>query len=103
VHPSLRDTEHSHHPTAEPPGAVPGAPAAGTEGNGVRRVRVVVGGMTCSYCARAVERAIGRLEGVTAVRVDLAAGSADVDLDSASVSGDRLREAIRLAGYRTTD
>jgi Cu+-exporting ATPase len=103
VHPSLRDTEHSHHPTAEPPGAVPGAPAAGTEGNGTRRVRVVVDGMTCSYCARAVERAIGRLEGVTAVRVDFPSRTADVSLEGGAVTPERIRQAIHLAGFRAVD
>ncbi len=103
VHPSLRDIEHSHHPTAEPPGAAPGAPAAGTEGNGARRVRVVIDGMTCSYCARAAERAIGRVDGVTAVRVDLASRSADVDLEGPAATPEQIRRAIHLAGFRAVE
>lgn len=98
-HPSLRDTEHSHHPTAESPNAAPGV-AAVPEGKGVRHVRVIVDGMTCSYCARAVERALGRLEGVTAVRVDLPSRTADVSLEGPAATPERIRQAIRLAGYR---
>ncbi len=101
-HPSLRDTEHSHHPTAELPGAEPGGGTA-VAGNGVRHVRVVVDGMTCSYCARAVERAVGRLEGVTAVRVDLPSRTADVSLEGAAPTPERIRQAIRLAGYQAVE
>jgi len=37
-----------------------------------------VKGMTCGGCAKAVERAIGRVEGVTEVRVDLDSGNVEV-------------------------
>jgi manganese/iron transport system permease protein/iron/zinc/copper transport system permease protein len=105
-HPSLRDREHSHHPALNPSDS--GATSAATvppssAGNGTRHVRVVIDGMTCSYCARAVERAIARVEGVAAVRVDLATRAADVDLDGPAATPDRIRQAIRLAGFREID
>jgi copper chaperone CopZ len=59
--------------------------------------------MTCSYCARAAERAIGRLDGVTAVRVDLASQSAEVDLEGPATTPERIRQAIHLAGFRAVD
>lgn len=98
-HPSVRDTEHSHHPAAGAAGPAAGAPA----GAGARRLRVAIDGMTCSYCARAAERAIGRLDGVTAVRVDLASRSADVDLEGPAATPERIRHAIRLAGFRADE
>jgi manganese/iron transport system permease protein/iron/zinc/copper transport system permease protein len=99
-HPSVRDTEHSHHPAAGTAGAAAtGAPAVA----GARRLHVVIDGMTCSYCARAAERAIGRLDGVTAVRVDLASRSADVDLEGPAATPERIRQAIQLAGFRAVE
>jgi manganese/iron transport system permease protein/iron/zinc/copper transport system permease protein len=99
-HPSVRDTEHSHHPAAGTAGAATtGAPAVA----GARRLHVVIDGMTCSYCARAAERAIGRLDGVTAVRVDLASRSADVDLEGPAATPERIRQAIQLAGFRAVE
>jgi Cu+-exporting ATPase len=64
-------------------------------------VHVIIDGMTCAYCVRAVERALSRVDGVTAVRVDLAARSVDVTLDGTRPGGgERVREAIRSAGYQ---
>jgi copper chaperone CopZ len=99
-HPSVLDTEHSHHPAADAADrGAPGAPAVA----GARRLHVVIDGMTCSYCARAAERAIGRLDGVTAVRVDLASRSADVDLEGPTATPERIRRAIHLAGFRAVE
>jgi len=99
-HPSVLDTEHSHHPAADAADrGAPDAPAVA----GARRLHVVIDGMTCSYCARAAERAIGRLDGVTAVRVDLASRSADVDLEGPAATPERIRRAIHLAGFRAVE
>jgi copper ion binding protein len=55
-------------------------------------------GMTCDHCVHAVSRELGQLEGVTAVDVDLSAGTAtvtsDEPLDTAAVRG-----AVDEAGY----
>jgi manganese/iron transport system permease protein/iron/zinc/copper transport system permease protein len=93
-HPEKRDIEHSHHLVAEP-----AAPAAGSDANGARQLHMVIDGMTCAYCVRAVERALSGVAGVTSVRVDLSARSVDVTLDNRPGGGERVREAIRLAGY----
>jgi copper chaperone CopZ len=60
---------------------------------------MVIDGMTCAYCVRAVERALSGVAGVTSVRVDLSTRSVDVTLDNRPGGGERVREAIRLAGY----
>ncbi|MFZ5877402.1 MAG: metal ABC transporter permease [Nitrospirota bacterium] len=91
-HPEKQDIEHSHHLAAE-------ASAPGPEANGSRTLRMVIDGMTCAYCVRAVERAVNGVAGVTAVNVDLANRSVDVTVDSRPGAGERVREAIRLAGY----
>jgi manganese/iron transport system permease protein/iron/zinc/copper transport system permease protein len=103
-HPEKRDVEHIHH--AAPlgvagEGTASGVGSQGPGQNGAGQLHVVIDGMTCTYCVRAVERAIGRVEGVTSVRVDLATRSIDVTLDGRRPGGgERVREAIRLAGYR---
>lgn len=55
-------------------------------------------GMTCEHCRRAVTEEIGRIPGVSGVRVDLASGSATVTatdpVDRADVA-----HAVDEAGY----
>jgi copper chaperone len=55
-----------------------------------------VTGMSCGHCQRAVEAAIGQLEGVQSARVDLKTGQAKVigDVESQAVS-----DAVKEAGY----
>ena len=54
-------------------------------------------GMTCGGCVRAVENALGRVPGVSAVQVDLATGSARVE--APGDDGPTLVEAVEAAGY----
>ena len=57
-----------------------------------------VTGMSCSHCVNAVGSEIGRIPGVTEVRVDLAGGAvtviSDQPLDDAAVAA-----AVDEAGY----
>lgn len=56
-------------------------------------------GMTCAHCARAVTDELSALDGVTGVRVDVAAGRAEVAHDAA-LDDDAVRAAVEEAGYR---
>jgi copper ion binding protein len=60
-----------------------------------------VTGMTCSHCVAAVTEEVSRLDGVSAVDVDLNAGgdSRVTVTSSAPLSLDAVREAIDEAGY----
>ena len=61
-------------------------------------LEILVTGMTCDHCARAVRAEVGGLPGVRAVDVDVAAGQ--VVITGAPLPGrDALREAIAEAGY----
>ena len=57
-----------------------------------------VTGMTCGHCVNAVAQEVGRLEGVSAVDVDLSSGrvtvESDAPLDDAAVAA-----AVDEAGY----
>jgi Copper chaperone len=59
--------------------------------------RIAVTGMTCDHCASAVRAEISKLPGVTAVDVDVTAGTVRVSGDP--LPGDvPLREAVEEAG-----
>ena len=57
-----------------------------------------VTGMTCSACASAVKRSLGKLEGVENADVNMATERVNIFLDS-EVSFDVLRGAVEKAGY----
>ncbi len=60
-----------------------------------------VTGMTCSHCVAAVTEEVSRLDGVSAVDVDLNGGgdSRVTVTSSAPLSLDAVREAVDEAGY----
>ena len=55
--------------------------------------------MTCASCVARVEKALSRVEGVSAASANLAAGSATVSADPSKAGPWRLVAAIRDAGY----
>lgn len=58
---------------------------------------LLVEGMTCGHCEKAVKRALGELYGVKDVQVDLATKKVEVQGDNLVDS--LLKEAIEEAGY----
>ena len=52
--------------------------------------------MTCGHCKSTVESAIHQVDTSAAIRIDLAAKTADVETEA---SADRIAEAIAAAGY----
>lgn len=58
-----------------------------------------VEGMSCNHCVNAVEGSVGKLEGVSKVKVDLEKGIVDVELDDSKVSKDAVKDAIEDQGY----
>ena len=63
----------------------------------MKKVELVVEGMSCQHCVRAVEGAVGALEGVVGVVVDLDKGSVVVDCEE--TPPDAIRAAIEEEGY----
>ncbi|MGH9165018.1 MAG: heavy-metal-associated domain-containing protein [Acidimicrobiales bacterium] len=57
-----------------------------------------VTGMTCDHCVRSVKAEVGRIEGVTAVDVDLATGRVVVQSDG-PVEAAAFGAAVAEAGY----
>ena len=69
----------------------------------VAKLQVQVGGMSCSFCTATIERALGRMEGVSAVNVSLAHEDALIQYDPARRTPDELLETLRSLGYTIRD
>ena len=57
-----------------------------------------VKGMTCDHCVRAVSAELGRIGGVSDVKVDLATGAVTVE-SAAPLPEDAVQAAVDEAGY----
>ncbi len=64
-----------------------------------KEIALPVMGMTCANCALTIERSLGKAEGVTQARVNLASEKAIVTYDPGLVRGEVLVSSIRDAGY----
>jgi copper chaperone len=58
-----------------------------------------VEGMTCGHCEARVKRAVGALEGVTDVSVDLPGKKVTVEFLAGQVTLEDVKEAIEEQGY----
>ena len=59
-----------------------------------------VGGLRCGHCVETVSAAIRAVDGVSACRVDLETGLAEIEADTTSATRQALAKAIEQAGYR---
>lgn len=62
---------------------------------------MMIEGMSCNHCKMRVEKALGELEGVNNVSVDLEAKKATLDIVG-EVGDAILKEAVEDAGYDVT-
>jgi P-type Cu+ transporter len=69
------------------------------EDRGTESVTFEIGGMHCTGCSSAVEKAVSRLEGVITVNVNLTAEKAFVEYDSTRVDTDAIARSIENSGY----
>ena len=60
-----------------------------------------VTGMTCEHCVKAVSGEVAKIDGVTAVEVDLGSGAVTVTSDTA-LDESIVRAAVDEAGYELT-
>ncbi|AZV42737.1 copper chaperone CopZ [Peribacillus asahii] len=65
----------------------------------MEKVTLLVSGMSCGHCVNAVEGAVGKLNGVSNVNVQLSEGKVDVEFDSSMVSLETIKETIDDQGY----
>lgn len=57
-----------------------------------------VEGMSCGHCVNSIESSVGKLEGVTSVKVDLANNEVTVEFDNEETLN-RIKETIEDQGY----
>ena len=55
--------------------------------------------ISCEHCARAIRGALGALDGVKRVEVDIAAQRVDVRYDDATASPQQIDAALEAEGY----
>ncbi len=65
----------------------------------MKKNTIFIEGMSCGHCVMAVEKALGKLPGVSRVVVSLDAHTADVEYNDAEVSLDEMYNAIENQGY----
>ncbi len=57
-----------------------------------------VKGMSCQHCVMSITKALGQLDGIKNVQVDLATGEVRFD-NTKTVSSEQIEKAITEAGY----
>lgn len=65
----------------------------------MEKVTLQVEGMSCGHCVKAVEGSVGKLDGVSSVKVDLENKSVDVEFNADVVTLDSIKETIDDQGY----
>ncbi|MTI96132.1 MAG: copper-translocating P-type ATPase [Firmicutes bacterium] len=69
------------------------------EGKSLKKLVFPVRGMTCAACSNRVEKALSGLDGVESAAVNLAAGKASAQYDSAKISPEELYRTVEKSGY----
>ena len=65
----------------------------------MEKVTLNVEGMSCGHCVKAVEGSVGKLTGVSNVKVYLENGTVDVEYNNEQVTLDSIKETIDDQGY----
>jgi copper ion binding protein len=68
----------------------------------VKETIFTVKGMGCTSCVSHVQEALGTIEGVARIEVDVREGKVRVQHDPAKVSTERVIEALAQAGYESS-
>ena len=58
-----------------------------------------VDGMSCEHCVKAVKKAVGALDGIGSVNVDLKAKTVTVEYDPAQAPLEKIKSEIEDQGY----
>lgn len=65
----------------------------------MNKIILNVEGMSCSHCVNAITKAVGALDGVSNVDIDLNGKTVSVSYDSNKVSLDTIKSTIEDEGY----
>ena len=62
-----------------------------------------IGGMTCASCAKAIERAVNKLDGIDNINVNVATEKATISYDSSKLKLTEIRNTIEKIGYKVLE
>lgn len=62
---------------------------------------LLVDGMTCGHCEKAVKNSLGELDGVSLVEVDL--DNKKVEVQGENLQDNLIKEAVEEAGYQVLE
>lgn len=65
----------------------------------MKTITLHVQGMSCNHCVQAVEKALGKLNGIETAKVDLAAKQVTISFDEKAVDQEKIKETIEDQGY----
>ena len=65
----------------------------------MEKMTLNVKGMSCGHCINSIEGNVGKLSGVTTVKVNLDSRTVCVEFDPNEVSIDKIKETIDDQGY----
>lgn len=68
----------------------------------LKKYSLNVEGMTCASCVARVEKAIGKMEGVKSVAVNIATEKASFEIDPSKADINKIAAAVEDAGYKMT-
>jgi len=69
----------------------------------LQHAALAVSGMTCGSCEQAIQRSVGKLDGVSLVKASFSAGRVDVDYDPQQVDEQAIIGAIERLQYKVED
>jgi copper chaperone CopZ len=64
-------------------------------------IKLFAADISCEHCERRITQALGELDGVRSVAVDIGAKTVEVDIDDSVVTEETVRSALVDAGYPT--
>jgi copper chaperone len=65
----------------------------------MEQITLNVKGMSCSHCVNSIEGSVGKIAGVSNVKVNLSEGKVDVSFNSEIISIDIIIDTIEEQGY----
>ena len=68
-----------------------------------KEVIIPIGGMTCAACAKAVERAVKKLDGIENISVNMATEKASIGYNPSKIRLSDIKMAIEKAGYKALE
>jgi len=69
----------------------------------MKKVNFQIKGMHCEACARSVEKALLREEGIVSANVNFILGKATVEFDPEKISLQKIKKVIKKAGYEALE